>query len=316
MLCYRHYGQKNMTTNFRKSKIFGKLNSWVLDHIQDGYINPNTSMVTDEERIEYIFGCLPHYTPNVEFEHETDALQWLVKKGHCFLYPWTLYDFEIAIKEWGYKNIKKGKNIEWYVPYLIAVSLYRMRQQLKAQREPHRTMKLFYEYSNKNLDWGGDNNYHAINNLFLVNRNDYNDTITLGNYHIETHTDGYFSLQKGRGEGEKRFFKSLEEVKIYAQNVFEQDLKNFLNKDLTFHWVDEETFKRCYSKKFRYDIKPSYNFIEGNYRWRRCDMFYEDNKFKLCNYNTGLILCYDTYLELKEAAETYFMNNFISSVKD
>lgn len=45
-------------------------------------------------------------------------------------------------------------------------------------------------------------------------------------------------------------------------------------------------------------------------------MFYEDNKFKLCNYNTGLILCYDTYLELKEAAETYFMNNFISSVKD
>ena len=76
-----------MTTNFRKSKIFGKLNSWVLDHIQDGYINPNTSMVTDEERIEYIFGCLPHYTPNVEFEHETDALQWLVKKGHCFLYP-------------------------------------------------------------------------------------------------------------------------------------------------------------------------------------------------------------------------------------
>lgn len=303
--------------NFRESKLFGKLNSWVLDHIHDEFINPNTENVTDEERIEYFFGCFERHFPGYDYyEHETEALQRFIKKApHCFNYPWTIYDFEVAMKEWGFEKTRRRINIEWYVPYLIAGSLYRMREALKAQRKSDRIMKLVYEYDNK-LAYirGGDNKYHTLNYLYLLNSEDSNDEIILGKYHIEKFPDGYFALQKG--EGEKTFFNSLAEAKSYAQNVFEQELRSFLEKKLIFHWKDEETFKRCYDKIFPYKIKPSYNFREGDYRWKSYEMYYEDNTFKLYCYSKGVKRSYDTYSELKEDAEAYFKNNLISSLKD
>ena len=306
-----------MKTNFRESKLFGKLNSWVLDHIRDEFISPNTENITDEERIEYFFGCFERHFPGYDYyEHETEVLRRFIKRDpHCFNYPWTIYDFKVAMKEWGFEKTRRRINIEWYVPYLIAGSLYRMREALKAQRKSNRIMKLVYEYDNK-LAYirGGDNKYHALNYLYLLNRDDRNDEIILGKYQIDKFPDGYFALQKG--EGEKTFFNSLAEAKSYAQNVFEQELKSFLEKDLIFHWKDEETFKRCYDKRFPYQIKPSYNFREGDYRWKSYEMYYEDNKFKLYCHSKGVKRGYDTYSELKEAAEAYFKNDLISSLKD
>lgn len=307
-----------METNFRESKLFGKLNSWVLDHIQDEFISPNTDSITDEERIEYIFGCFERHFPGYDdYIHETKALQRFLRKDpHCFNYPWTLYDFKVAMKEWGFEKTRRRINIEWYVPYLIAGSLYRMREALKAQRPYDRIMKLCYEYDNKlaYILKGGDNKYHVLNYVYLINSEDPNDRIILGKYYIEELSNGYFTLQDG--ELGKTIFRSLTEAKNYAQNFFEQELKSFLEKGLTFHWKDEETFKRCYDKRFLYQIKPSYNFREGDYKWKSYEMSYEDGKFKLYYHSKGVKKSYDTYSELKEAAETYFKNDFIHSFKD
>jgi len=312
-----------MKTNFRESKLFGKLNSWVLDHIRDEFISPNTDKITDEERIEYIFASFERHFPGYnyyydtdEYGHETESLMRFIKRDpHCFNYPWILYDFKVAMKEWGFEKTRRSINVEWYVPYLIAGSLYRMREVLKTQKQPNRVMKLCYEYDNKLAYMkGGDNKYHALNYLYFLKNEDRNNAIILGNYHIEKFPDGYFALQKG--EGEKTFFKSLVEAKNYAQNIFEQELKSFIENDLTFHWKDEKTFKRCYDKRYLYQIKPSYNFREGDYRWKSYEMCYEYNKFKLYYGNKRIKKSYDTYSELKEAAEAYFKNELISSLKD
>lgn len=311
-----------MKINFRESKLFGKLNSWVLDHIHDEFISPNTENITDEERIEYIFASFEKHFPGYDYYydtnnygHETEALMRFIKRDpHCFNYPWTLYDFEVAMKEWGFGKTRRDINVEWYVPYLIAGSLYRMREALKTHKQPNRVMKLCYEYDNKMAYIkGGDNKYHALNYLFFLSE-DRENAIILGKYHIEKFPDGYFALQKG--EGEKNFFKSLVEAKNYAQNTFEQELKTFIENDLSFRWADEETFKGCYDKRYLCRIKPSYNFREGDYRWKPYEMYYEEGKFKLQYGYKRIEHSYDTYSELKEAAEAYFKNDLISSLKD